>query len=123
LACWRDLILGNGVLIVDAHSGHKATVHVDRFPIGARTVVVSSGVPPYGKGEIVRNGFTPIETAEISETELDGIAGGIASAHAGVNGYGAAVNVGDVVGTVQSVASVVPVAAATGLVSVQTTGI
>ncbi|NWF31234.1 hypothetical protein HW130_34260 [Streptomyces sp. PKU-EA00015] len=75
----------------------------------------------------MRNDFTPVETAEISDSELDGISGGIASAHAGVNGYGAAVNVGDVVGAAQSVASVVPVAAVTGtaqgLVSVQTTGI
>lgn len=108
---------------MDAHSGRKATIRVSPFPFDARTVGVSSGIPPHGKGETVRNGFTPVETAEISESELDGIAGGIASAHAGVNGYGAAVNVGDVVGTVQSVAAVVPVAAATGLVSVQTTGI
>ncbi|MEV4333774.1 hypothetical protein AB0K02_25115 [Streptomyces sp. NPDC049597] len=75
----------------------------------------------------MRNDFTPVETAEISDSELDGISGGIASAHAGVNGYGAAVNVGDVVGAAHAVASVVPVAAVTGgvqgLVSVQTTGI
>ncbi|MFF3289282.1 hypothetical protein [Streptomyces sp. NPDC003023] len=75
----------------------------------------------------MRNDFTSVETAEISDSELDGISGGVASAHAGVNGYGAAVNVGDVVGAAQAVASVVPVAAVTGtvsgLVSVQTTGI
>jgi hypothetical protein len=75
----------------------------------------------------VRNDFTSVETAEISDSELDGISGGIASAHAGVNGYGAGVSVGDVAGTAQSVASVVPVDAVTGavngLVSVQTTGI
>ncbi|MER6614885.1 hypothetical protein ACWGJT_17160 [Streptomyces xantholiticus] len=75
----------------------------------------------------MRNDFTSVETAEISDSELDGISGGIASAHAGANGYGAAINVGDVAGAAQSLASVVPVAAVTGvassLVSVQTTGL
>ncbi|MEU0372695.1 hypothetical protein ABZ070_20985 [Streptomyces sp. NPDC006283] len=79
----------------------------------------------------MRNDFTSVETAEISDSELDGISGGMASAGAEVNGYGAALNVGDVAGAVQTVAGVVPVAAvtgavsgaATGLVSVQTTGI
>ncbi|MFI2370022.1 hypothetical protein [Streptomyces sp. NPDC018833] len=71
----------------------------------------------------MRNDFTPVETAEISDSELDNISGGIASAHAGVNGYGAAVNVGDVVGTAQSLASVVPASTVTGLVSVHTTGV
>ncbi|UYQ62856.1 hypothetical protein [Streptomyces peucetius] len=75
----------------------------------------------------MRNDFTSVETAEISDSELDGISGGIASAHAGVNGYGVGVNVGDVAGAAQSIASVVPVGAVTGaasgVVSVQTTGI
>lgn len=75
----------------------------------------------------MRNDFTSVETAEISDSELDGISGGIAGAHAGVNGYGAAVNVGDVAGAAQSLACVVPVAEVTGaagsLVSVQATGI
>ncbi|MBT2369426.1 hypothetical protein J7E88_30120 [Streptomyces sp. ISL-10] len=71
----------------------------------------------------MRNDFTPVETAEISDSELDSISGGIASAHAGANGYGAAVNVGDVVGAAQSLASVVPASAVTSVVSVHTTGV
>lgn len=110
-------------MIADTRSGRQAAVCADLILVDAPSVGVSSGIPQHGKGEKVRNGFTSVETVEISDSELDGISGGIASAHAGANGYGAAVNVGDVVGAAQSIASVVPVSAATGLVSVQTTGI
>lgn len=69
----------------------------------------------------MRNDFTPqVETSEISDTELDNISGGIAAAGASVAGHGAAVSIGDVVGTVQSIA---PVSQVTGLVDVQTTAV
>ncbi|MDQ0942324.1 hypothetical protein [Streptomyces sp. V1I1] len=72
----------------------------------------------------MRNDFTPqVETVEISDSELDNISGGIASAGADVAGRGAAVSVGDVVGTVQSLAPALPVSQLSSLVTVQTAGI
>ncbi|MEU8783383.1 hypothetical protein [Streptomyces sp. NPDC048637] len=57
----------------------------------------------------MRNGFTPeIDTCEIADSELDGIAGGLASAGVEVAGHGAAVSVGNVVGTADSLASNLP---------------
>ncbi|MEU5242258.1 hypothetical protein [Streptomyces lydicus] len=71
----------------------------------------------------MRNGFTPeIGTSEISDSELDNISGGLASLGGEIAGHGATVNVGDVVGTAQSLAPAVPGVPADGLVSVQTTG-
>ncbi|MGW3625112.1 hypothetical protein [Streptomyces sp. NPDC000880] len=72
----------------------------------------------------MRNDFTPaVETGEISDSELDSISGGIASAGADVAGRGASVSVGDVVGTVQSLAPALPVSELSSLVTVQTAGI
>jgi hypothetical protein len=72
----------------------------------------------------MRNDFTPqVETGEISDSELDNISGGIASAGADVAGRGASVSVGDVVGTVQSLAPALPVSQLSSLVTVQTAGI
>ncbi|GFE13290.1 hypothetical protein Sgleb_13370 [Streptomyces glebosus] len=72
----------------------------------------------------MRNCFTPeIDTCEISDSELDTIAGGIASAGGEVAGHGAAVSVGNVVGTAQSLAPTLPVSSVAGLVTVQTTGL
>ncbi|MGP4003001.1 hypothetical protein [Streptomyces sp. 8N706] len=68
--------------------------------------------------------FTPqVETREIADNELDGIAGGTAGVAANAAGYGAAVGVGDVAGTVESLASVVPASQLSGLATVQTSGI
>jgi hypothetical protein len=72
----------------------------------------------------MRNDFTPqVETGEISDSELDNISGGIASAGADVAGRGASVSVGNVVGTVQSLAPALPVSQLSSLVTVQTAGI
>jgi hypothetical protein len=72
----------------------------------------------------MRKDFTPqVETGEISDSELDNISGGIASAGADVAGRGASVSVGDVVGTVQSLAPALPVSQLSSLVTVQTAGI
>lgn len=74
----------------------------------------------------MRKDFTPqVETAEISDNELDNISGGMAGAGAGadVAGRGASVSVGDVVGTVQSLAPALPVSQLSSLVTVQTAGI
>ncbi|MFC5252229.1 hypothetical protein [Streptomyces nigrescens] len=72
----------------------------------------------------MRNGFTPeIDVCEISDSELDAIAGGIASAGGEVAGHGAAVSVGDVAGTAQSLAPALPTSQVAGLVTVQTTGL
>ncbi|MFF3455752.1 hypothetical protein ACFYXH_15785 [Streptomyces sp. NPDC002730] len=72
----------------------------------------------------MRKDFTPqVETVEISDSELDNISGGVASAGADVAGNGASVGIGDVVGTAQSLAPALPVSQLSGLVSVQTTGI
>lgn len=72
----------------------------------------------------MRNDFTPqVETGEISDSELDNISGGMAGAGAHVAGNGAALSIGDVVGTAQSLAPAVPVSQVAGLVSVRTTGI
>ncbi|MET8681016.1 hypothetical protein ABZW18_26400 [Streptomyces sp. NPDC004647] len=71
----------------------------------------------------MRNGFTPeIDACEISDSELDTIVGGTASAGAEVSGHGGSVSVGDVVGTAQSLAPALPVSPVTGLATVQTTG-
>ncbi|RAG86538.1 hypothetical protein DN069_06150 [Streptacidiphilus pinicola] len=71
------------------------------------------------------NADSQIATAEISDGELDFISGGIASAAASVQGYGASVRVGDVLGTAGSLADTVtdilPVASLTHLAAVQTT--
>ena len=71
------------------------------------------------------NAESQIATAEISDGELDFISGGIASAAASVQGYGASVRVGDVLGTanslVDSVTDMLPVSALTHLAAVQTT--
>ncbi|MEU9012094.1 hypothetical protein AB0D12_20410 [Streptomyces sp. NPDC048479] len=72
----------------------------------------------------MRKDFTPqVETVEISDSELDNISGGVASAGADVAGNGASVGIGDVVGTAQSLAPALPVSQLSGLVSVRTTGI
>ncbi|MGW3007959.1 hypothetical protein ACWC9R_03835 [Streptomyces sp. NPDC001219] len=71
----------------------------------------------------MRHGFTSeINTCEIADSELDGIAGGLASAGVEVAGHGAAVSVGNVVGTAESVASSLPVGQLAGAASVETTG-
>lgn len=72
----------------------------------------------------MRQDFTPaVATGEISDSELDNISGGIASAGADVAGNGASVGVGDVLGTAQSLAPALPVSQLSSLVTVQTTGI
>ncbi|MFK4227855.1 hypothetical protein [Streptomyces sp. NPDC019890] len=72
----------------------------------------------------MRQDFSPaVETGEISDSELDSISGGIAGAGAEAAGKGASVNVGDVLGTAQSLAPAVPVSQLSSLVTVQTTGI
>ncbi|MGW2630940.1 hypothetical protein ACWC2K_16605 [Streptomyces chattanoogensis] len=71
----------------------------------------------------MRNSTRAIDTYEISDSELDTVSGGIASAAGEVAGHGAAVNVGDVAGTVQSFAPELPVSQFAGLVTVQTTGV
>ncbi|MET9517581.1 hypothetical protein [Streptomyces sp. NPDC002994] len=71
----------------------------------------------------MRENFTPVETSELSDSALDGIAGGMASAGANVAGHGASLNIGDVAGAAQSVAATLPLSQVTGLVSVQTTGV
>ncbi|MEU9115873.1 hypothetical protein AB0D04_29870 [Streptomyces sp. NPDC048483] len=71
----------------------------------------------------MHKGFTSeIGACEISDSELDGISGGLASAGAEVAGHGGTVSVGDVIGTAQSLAPALPVSPVTGLVTVQTTG-
>lgn len=71
----------------------------------------------------MRNGFTPeIDATEISDSELDNIAGGIASFGGEIAGHGATVTVGDAAGTAQSLAPAVPSTPLGGLVSVETTG-
>ena len=71
------------------------------------------------------NAESQIVTAEISDGELDFISGGIASAAASVQGYGASVRVGDALGTanalVDSVTDILPVSSLTNLAAVQTT--
>ncbi|MGW7490945.1 hypothetical protein [Streptomyces sp. NPDC054786] len=70
----------------------------------------------------MRKGFTPeIDACEISDSELDNISGGLAGAGAGVAGHGAAVNVGDVVGTAESLVSSTPVGQLAGLATMHTT--
>ncbi|MFI9052260.1 hypothetical protein [Streptomyces sp. NPDC053427] len=72
----------------------------------------------------MRNGFTfESDAYEISDSELDAISGGMASAGAEVAGHGAAVGIGDVVGTVQSLAPSLPVAEVANLATVRTVGI
>ncbi|MEN8655341.1 hypothetical protein ABCR94_33380 [Streptomyces sp. 21So2-11] len=71
----------------------------------------------------MRKDLTPIETGEISDSELDNVSGGMASAGAEVAGNGGSVSIGDVVGTAQSLAPAVPISQLAGLVTVQTTGI
>ncbi|MEU5211041.1 hypothetical protein [Streptomyces sp. NPDC020742] len=71
----------------------------------------------------MRNGFTPeIDTREISDSELDGVSGGLASLGGEIAGHGATVTVGDAVGTAGSLAPAVPGSPLGGLVSVETTG-
>ncbi|MGW7055880.1 hypothetical protein [Streptomyces sp. NPDC054887] len=72
----------------------------------------------------MRNSFTSeVETSELSDAALDGIAGGTAHAGADVAGHSASVCVGDVAGAAGSVAASLPLSQVTGLVSVQTSGI
>ncbi|MEU9117332.1 hypothetical protein AB0D04_37715 [Streptomyces sp. NPDC048483] len=71
----------------------------------------------------MRKGFTSqIDACEISDSELDGISGGLASAGAEVAGHGGTVTVGDAVGTAQSQVPALPVSPFSGLVTVHTTG-
>ena len=83
------------------------------------------GLPPVAterKENVMRNNTpAPIETLEISDSELDGVSGGIASASVNVAGYGACVGVGDVLGTAEAQLPTLPVGQFTGLVSAQTT--
>ncbi|OEJ26809.1 hypothetical protein AR457_22490 [Streptomyces agglomeratus] len=72
----------------------------------------------------MRKNFTSeVETGELSDSALDNISGGLASAGADVAGHGACLSVGDVAGAAQSVAATLPLSQVTGLVSVQTSGI
>ncbi|MFJ9418785.1 MULTISPECIES: hypothetical protein [unclassified Streptomyces] len=72
----------------------------------------------------MRKGFTfENDACEISDSELDGISGGLASAGGEVAGHGVAVNIGDVVGTAQSLAPTLPVSQVAGLATVATTGV
>ncbi|TDU03423.1 bacteriocin-like protein [Streptomyces sp. 846.5] len=67
------------------------------------------------------NTESQIETHEISDSELDNISGGVASATVSLLGYGASVGIGDVVGTAKSVVATLPVSPLLSLASVQTT--
>ncbi|GAA0701174.1 hypothetical protein GCM10010193_64990 [Kitasatospora atroaurantiaca] len=76
----------------------------------------------------MRKDFTSqVETREISDSDLDNISGGIASARVSALGVGAGAGVGDVVGTVESILPVGQVTGlvgqVTGLASVQTVGL
>ncbi|AJT63681.1 hypothetical protein [Streptomyces chattanoogensis] len=71
----------------------------------------------------MRNSTPAIDTYEISDSELDTISGGIASAAGEVAGHGAAVSIGDVAGTAQSLAPQLPVSQFAGLVTVQSTDV
>ncbi|MEU9111641.1 hypothetical protein AB0D04_07590 [Streptomyces sp. NPDC048483] len=72
----------------------------------------------------MRKGFTSeIDTFEISDSELDTISGGIASAGIELAGRGGAVSIGDVVGTAQSLAAEAPVSQLASAVTVHTVGI
>ncbi len=69
----------------------------------------------------MRKNFTSeVETSELSDSALDNISGGMASASADISGHAASVSVGDVAGAAQSVVAGLPLSQATGLVSVQT---
>ncbi|MBT2528109.1 hypothetical protein ABZX62_23975 [Streptomyces flavidovirens] len=69
----------------------------------------------------MRNHFTSeVETSELSDSALDSISGGMASASADVSGHAASASVGDVAGAAGSVVASLPLSQVTGLVSVQT---
>ncbi|ARF58010.1 hypothetical protein [Streptomyces gilvosporeus] len=64
-----------------------------------------------------------INASEISDSELDGISGGLASGSLEIAGHGGSVNVGDVAGTAQALAASTPASQLAQLVQVHTFGL
>ncbi|MBF9071048.1 hypothetical protein [Streptacidiphilus fuscans] len=66
------------------------------------------------------NTGSQIATAELSDNELDQVAGGLAHVSVDVAGVGVHVGVGNVLGAVESVVAGLPLSPLTHLTSVQT---
>jgi hypothetical protein len=68
---------------------------------------------------LVHKNFTPqVETCEISDSELDGISGGLASVGVDAGPASVFVSIGDVAGALTSAATSLPVSQLTGLTAV-----